>query len=111
GRCRALIEQYRSEGIYTPPSVRGTILSPGYVGGVNWGSLAFDSQRQLVVAAVNHVPMVVTLVPRDRAEAMRRSAAHPQSQFARQDGTPYAMRREMLASPLGIPCTAPPWGT
>jgi len=111
GRCRALIEQYRSEGIYTPPSVRGTILSPGYVGGVNWGSLAFDSQRQLVVAAVNHVPMVVTLVPRDRAEAMRRSGAHPQSQFARQDGTPYAMRREMLASPLGIPCTAPPWGT
>ena len=66
GKCRELIAQYRSEGIFTPPSLQGTILSPGYVGGVNWGSLAFDSERQLVIAAVNHVPMVVTLVPRDQ---------------------------------------------
>ena len=28
-----------------------------------------------------------------------------------QRGTPYGMRREMLTSPLGIPCTPPPWGT
>lgn len=90
GKCREKIERYRSEGIFTPPSLRGTIVSPGYLGGVNWGSLAFDSERQLVIAAVNHVPMVVTLVPQ---------------------GTPYGMRREPLLSPLGLPCVAPPWGT
>lgn len=111
GRCREKIEQYRSEGIFTPPSRRGTILSPGYAGGVNWGSLAFDTERQLVLAAVNHVPMVVTLVPRDQLEPMRDSGLYPDSEFARQEGTPYAMRREMLASPLGLPCSAPPWGT
>jgi quinoprotein glucose dehydrogenase len=111
GRCRDLIEKYRSEGIFTPPSLRGAILSPSFVGGVNWGSLAFDSERQLVVAAVNHVPMVVTLVPRDRLKAMRESGEYPDSDFARQTGTPYGVRREILASPLGLPCTSPPWGT
>lgn len=109
GRCRDLIGKYRSEGIFTPPSLQGTILSPSFVGGVNWGSLAFDSERQLVIAAVNHMPMVVTLVPRDQLDTMRK--AHPDSEFGRQAGTPYAMRREPLFSPLGLPCTSPPWGT
>lgn len=111
GKCRELIEQYRSEGIFTPPSLKGTILSPSYVGGVNWGSLAFDSERQLVIAAVNNVPMVVTLIPREQLAALRDSGAWGDSEFANQKGTPYAMRRELLASPLGLPCTAPPWGT
>lgn len=111
GKCRELIARYRSEGIFTPPSLQGTILSPGYAGGVNWGSLAFDSERQLVIAAVNHVPMVVTLIPREGLKTARESAAWPDSEFASQTGTPYGMRREMLASPFGLPCTAPPWGT
>jgi quinoprotein glucose dehydrogenase len=111
GRCRELIGQYRSEGLFTPPSLQGTILSPGFVGGVNWGSLAFDHQRQLILAAVNHVPMVATLVPRQQFEPMRDSGSYLDSEFARQSGTPYGLRREMLASPLGLPCTAPPWGT
>ncbi len=111
GRCRDLIEKYRSEGMFTPPSLRGTILSPGYAGGVNWGSLAFDSERQLVLAAVNNVPMVATLIPRDRFDAERDSGKWSESEFARQAGTAYGMRREALLSPLGLPCTAPPWGT
>jgi quinoprotein glucose dehydrogenase len=111
GKCRDLISHYRSEGIFTPPSLQGTIESPGYAGGVNWGSTAFDSERQLVIAAVNHIPMVVTLVPRDRFDEARRSDAWPDSDFAGQTGTPYGVRREVLASPFGLPCTAPPWGT
>ena len=110
-RCRELIGKYRSEGLFTPPSLQGTILSPSFAGGVNWGSLAYDHERQLILAAVNHLPMVATLVPRDRFEPMRKSGSYPDSEFARQTGTPYGMRREMLASPLGLPCTAPPWGS
>jgi len=111
GKCRDLISHYRSEGIFTPPSLQGTIESPGYAGGVNWGSTAFDSERQLVIAAVNHIPMVVTLIPRDRFDEARHSDAWPDSDFAPQTGTPYGVRREVLASPFGLPCTAPPWGT
>ena len=111
GKCRDLISQYRSEGIFTPPSLQGTIESPGYAGGVNWGSTAFDSERQLVIAAVNHIPMVVTLVPRDKFDEARRSDTWRDSDFSPQAGTPYGVRREVLASPFGLPCTAPPWGT
>ncbi len=111
GKCRDLISHYRSEGIFTPPSLQGTIESPGFAGGVNWGSTAFDSERQLVIAAVNHIPMVVTLIPREQFDAARRSDAWPDSDFAAQTGTPYGVRRELLASPFGLPCTAPPWGT
>lgn len=110
-RCRELIGKYRSEGLFTPPSRQGTIMSPSYVGGVNWGSLAFDSERQLILAAVNHVPMVATLVPRQEFEPMRKSGRYEKSQFSQQAGTPYGLRRELLASPLGLPCTAPPWGS
>jgi quinoprotein glucose dehydrogenase len=109
--CRELIGRYRSEGLFTPPSLQGSILSPSSVGGVNWGSLAFDSERQLLLAAVNHVPMVATLIPRDQFEPMRNSERYADSEFVRQAGTPYGMRRELLASPLGLPCTAPPWGS
>jgi quinoprotein glucose dehydrogenase len=111
GRCRDLISQYRSEGLFTPPSLRGSIMLPSAIGGVNWGSLAFDSDRQLLLAAVNHLPMVTTLIPRDRFELMRKSERYADSDFSRQAGTPYGLRREVLASPLGLPCTAPPWGS
>jgi quinoprotein glucose dehydrogenase len=111
GKCRSLIERYRSEGLYTPPSERGSIVSPSFIGGVNWGSLAFDSERQLVLAAVNHLPAVVTLVPRARWQPEADAETWPDSEFAAQDGTPFGMRRELLLSPWGLPCTAPPWGT
>ncbi|HEY6483446.1 MAG TPA: pyrroloquinoline quinone-dependent dehydrogenase, partial [Steroidobacteraceae bacterium] len=111
GKCRELIESHRNEGIFTPPDTRGTILSPGYIGGVNWGGIAVDESRQRVFAAVNHLPMVVTLMS---AQTLRRELASgefPQSDFALQAGTPYAVRREALLSPWGLPCTPPPWGT
>jgi quinoprotein glucose dehydrogenase len=111
GKCHDLIAAHRNEGIFTPPDTRGTILSPGYLGGVNWGSVVFDESRQRVIAAVNHLPMVLTLVPQAQAEAQMRSGNYPNSEFGKQTGTPYAMRREPLLSPWGLPCTAPPWGT
>jgi len=109
-RCRALIAALRNEGIFTPPDLRGTLLTPGYIGGVNWGGVAFDQDHGRIIAAVNLLPMVVTLLTPAEFERQVRSGDYPHSQFGRQAGTPYAMRREPLLSPLGLPCTAPPWG-
>ncbi|HVW67731.1 MAG TPA: pyrroloquinoline quinone-dependent dehydrogenase [Steroidobacteraceae bacterium] len=110
-KCRDLITSHRNEGIFTPPDTRGTILSPSYLGGVGWGGVVFDEARQRVIAAVNHLPMLVTLLPQTQLERQMRSGKFPNSEFAEQVGTPYAMRREPLLSPWGLPCTAPPWGT
>lgn len=111
GKCRDLIAAHRNEGIFTPPDTGGTILSPGYMGGVDWGGIVFDEGRQRVIAAVNHLPMLLTLVPHAEAEDQIKSGNFGNSEFGRQAGTPYAVRREPLLSPWGLPCTPPPWGT
>ncbi len=43
--CQDKIKALRWEGVFTPPSLQGTIVFPGNVGGVNWGSAAYDPQR------------------------------------------------------------------
>jgi quinoprotein glucose dehydrogenase len=108
--CREQIAALRSEGIFTPPSLQGTIQRPGYAGGSNWGSGAWDPQRNLLIANVIDVPMVVTLIPRDKLADEFDSGVYKGWEFARMTGTPYGMRRSVLKSPLGVPCTAPPWG-
>ena len=111
GRCRERIEGLRSEGIYTPPSLEGTLLYPSYVGGTNWGGLAFDSRRQWAIVPVSQLATVVTLIKTEEVRKLAGSGDFPDSEFALQSGTPYGMRREALLSPLGLPCTAPPWGS
>ncbi len=109
-KCRQRIAALRNEGIFTPPDLRGTLLTPGYIGGVDWGGIAFDQDHARVIAAVNLLPMVVTLLPRAEFEREARSGDYPHSQFGAQAGAPFGMRREPLLSPFGLPCTAPPWG-
>lgn len=111
GKCRDIIKSHRNEGLFTPPDTRGSILWPSDLGGVNWGGIAFDSRRHRVIAAVNHLAMLVTLIPPAEVERQRASGDYPRSEFAYQKGAPYAMRREPLLSPWGLPCTSPPWGT
>jgi quinoprotein glucose dehydrogenase len=110
-KCREQIAALRSEGIFTPPSLQGTIERPGYAGGSNWGGGAWDPQRKLLVANVMDLPVVVALIPRDQFEAQRDSGAWPDWEFSRMAGTPYGLRRHALLSPIGAPCTKPPWGS
>jgi quinoprotein glucose dehydrogenase len=39
--CRAAIEGLRNEGIFTPPSVQGTLVLPSNIGGAHWGGCQF----------------------------------------------------------------------
>jgi quinoprotein glucose dehydrogenase len=108
--CRRRIEALRSDGIYAPPSVRGTIAYPGFIGGMEWGGVAFDPESGLLVTNTNRVAMIATLIPREVADTA--AAPNPGAKFAvaPQVRTPYAVRREPLLSPLGIPCSPPPFG-
>ncbi|MGH9162057.1 MAG: pyrroloquinoline quinone-dependent dehydrogenase [Vicinamibacteraceae bacterium] len=111
--CRALVRRYRSEGIYTPPSLKGTIMYPGNASGVNWGSVAFDPVRQLLIANTSRLATLVQLLPR---EAFDRERAHSQAkgedyEYTLHRGSPFGMRRRTLSSSKQAPCTPPPWGT
>jgi quinoprotein glucose dehydrogenase len=106
--CRKLIAGARAEGMYTPPSLQGTIMYPFTGGGVNWGGLAFDAGRQVVFVNTSSMLHLVTLIPADRVMAARR--AEPHTEISPQTGAPYGMRRVALRSPLGLPCNPTPWG-
>jgi len=111
--CRAKIEDLRSQGVFTPPSVQGTVAIPGNVGGMNWSSGAFDPERQLFVANVNNLPMEVHLTPRGQYDARNREnqLGALRAEISPQHGTPHGMSRQVLRSPSGLPCNPPPWGS
>ena len=110
-RCAEILAGYRSEGLFTPASLEGTIQYPGSGGGANWGGVSVDPEKG--VFFVNHmrVPAVVTLIPREEYDAMESKEAVYPSELYPMKGTPYAVKREPLLSPFGAPCNAPPWGT
>jgi quinoprotein glucose dehydrogenase len=98
----------RSDGLFTPPSLRGTIHYPGVAGGTNWGSVAFDPERELVIMNTSRVAFGITLFKRDEYDW---NGEYGDVERGRQEGTPYVLHREALLSPLGLPITPPPWGT
>jgi quinoprotein glucose dehydrogenase len=106
--CRKAIDRTRHEGLYTPPSTQGTLLYPFTGGGVNWGGLAFDPGRQVVYVNTTSLLHLVTLIPADQVKATKQ--AEMDKEISPQTGAPYGMKREVLLSPIGLPCNAPPWG-
>jgi quinoprotein glucose dehydrogenase len=112
GRCAEIIAGLRSDGIFTPPSLRGSIEFPGAAGGPNWGSVSVDVAKQVLYVNQMRLPSVVQLIPRDEYEAIKDSGkwVYPNELYPML-GTPYAVRRGPLLGPLGAPCNAPPWGT
>lgn len=106
--CRRLLEGARNEGLYTPPTTRGTIIYPFTGGGSNWGGVAFDPARQIVYANTSSALHKVTLIPAQTVKAARK--AQPDLEISPNAGARYGMKRELLRSPLGLPCNPPPWG-
>ncbi|HEX3553059.1 MAG TPA: pyrroloquinoline quinone-dependent dehydrogenase [Thermoanaerobaculia bacterium] len=112
--CRKEIAGLRSEGIFTPPSLRGSLIVPGNIGGMAWGGAAYDPTNHLLLIPVNNLAAEVRLIPRANFERENEANGRDLSggwEFARQKGTPYGMARRFLRAPGGWPCTPPPWGT
>lgn len=111
--CRARIRELRNDGIFTPPSLRGSLVLPSNIGGAHWGGLAVDSIRKIAFVPVNRIAAHVQLIPmagltEDQADQLERSSG---MEYTHMHGTPYVMRRGFILSPGGLPCTPPPWGT
>jgi quinoprotein glucose dehydrogenase len=107
--CREKIASLRSEGIFTPPSLQGTVQFPGYVGGVNWGSLSIDGDRNILVVNSSQVAGLIRLIPRPEWNEMFPDGP-PDFGYEPQGGTPYGVQRDVLFSSSGTPCNPPPWG-
>ena len=100
--CADKLGELRNEGIYTPPTVQGSLFYPGNGGGNNWGSPAINPDSQTMFVITMRTVNVLKLTPREECEKAGRT---------NQRGTPYCSSTSMLMSPLGVPCVEPPWST
>lgn len=105
--CQQLVRRLRNEGIFTPPSLEGTLVIPSNIGGAHWGGLAFDPVRQVAVVPVNRLAAMVQLIPASSAnlDSLRESRSRIGYEDTRMRGTPYIMRRKILFVPPDIGCT------
>lgn len=110
--CRAQVAPLRNEGVFTPPSFRGTLVLPGNVGGAHWGGLAYDPERQIAVVPVNRVAAVIRLIDTAgvRMDTLDMSENRIGENWNRMRGTPYLLHRVFLFGPDNVACTPPPFG-
>jgi len=107
GKCREMFDNANWEGVFTPPSLRGTVYFPSFMGATNWGGVSVDPVNNILVTNTTQVPAILRMYP--RAEADRLMAAG--KRMTPSIGAPYAHTMEPMLSPLGAPCIRPPWGT
>jgi quinoprotein glucose dehydrogenase len=105
--CHAQLTAARNEGLYTPPSTQGTVIFPMTGGGVNWGSAAFDPVHGILYANTSNAVHLVKLL---RAAEVEGYNPPPGEDFGRQRGAPFAMKRAVAMSKIGMLCNKPPWG-
>ena len=104
GACKETLDSLRYEGLFTPPSLQGTIVHPFSGGGANWGGVAFHPGRQVLVVNTSDAAEYIRLFPRNTPDPDIRSERFEQA------GTPYLLDRGLIMSPFGVPCNDPPWG-
>jgi len=111
--CRKTFLNLRYEGPMTPPSIQGTLHYPGPAGGMNWGSVAVDEERQLMVVNNMHLPWIIHMIPREEDLMSSKEGEGFASGYGiggPQRGTPFAAQVQLFTSPLSLPCLKPPYG-
>ena len=56
-----IVRKYRMGGLYNPPSIEGTIASPGILGGANWGGAAADPETGVIYIKANEFPALLAI--------------------------------------------------
>jgi quinoprotein glucose dehydrogenase len=87
--CAVRLSTLRNDGIFTPPSLQGTLEHPATGGGANWSGAAFDPVRRLLFVPINNVGIEVRLTRDTRGR--------------------YKSKHVLFAHD-GLPCNRPPWG-
>jgi len=121
--CRAQLALLRNDGLFTPPSLRGSVLHPFSGGGANWSGAAWDPDRQLLVVPVQNLVHVIRLdevAERASGGGAEVKPLHGLSLrtlwwllSGRGTGERYRLSPisgRTLFQHDGVPCNRPPWG-
>ena len=77
-------------------------------GGINWGGISIDPVNQILYANTSRAVHLITLFPAAQFDEIDKK--FPDKEVSPQAGAPYGLIREIMLSPLGLPCNPPPWG-
>jgi quinoprotein glucose dehydrogenase len=109
--CHERLKALRNDGLFTPPSLQGSLSEPGNVGGMNWSGYAFDPQHSLLLVNTNNVAAEMGVIAADKYWDAKENEKGD-LEYTQQYGAPYGMFRTFLvAKAHHLPCTPPPWGT
>lgn len=119
--CRINFRKASYKGRFTPPEVnRANIQWPGYNGGSDWGGVAVDPRRGVIVANYNLTSNLNMLISREDADKEKlfpvgdprfNAAGGSAEGNGPQTGTPYAIKVNAgWQMPTGVLCTRPPYG-
>jgi len=111
-RAREIFRRYRSGPIFTPPSVQGTIVMPGSIGGAGWGSTAFDPETRTVYVKATNNPVLYRIregVPNDTIGYRYTVDLTGSSLGVTVD--PDSLSGQDHAPPTTLPLIKPPYGT
>lgn len=122
--CRIQFRQASYQGVYTPPTVdQPWIQYPGYNGGSDWGGVAIDPIKGIMIANYNNMPNYNQLVPREEVDALgvlpitdpnydASSGSGSHGSLSPQAETPYGIRVNAgwRVPFTGLLCAQPPYG-
>ncbi len=108
-KVREILHHSRNEGLYTPPSLQGTIMMPGHNGGANWGSSAVDPLDGRLFVVSKELPTTANLrLPEPSAAGGARTPPRPPPN-AGPDFTPYTVPIDFMLQSNGLSAIGPPW--
>jgi quinoprotein glucose dehydrogenase len=118
--CRIQFHRMDYQGEYTPPSADNNYLEyPGYNGGSDWGSVAVDPVRGILIANYNNMGNYDRLLPRSEADKLGLKPINVPHEppkpgyveYGPQAGAPYAIKGNPgWRQFTGLMCTRPPYG-
>ncbi len=120
--CRIQYHRFIYHGQFTPPALGTTIAYPAFDGVMDWYGASVDPARGLLIANTSYIPFTVKTMP--QGDALQDGLMKPWAGWGSQQpypkpkdfsvgpqyGTPYAAVVKPWLTPLGAPCSAPPWG-
>jgi quinoprotein glucose dehydrogenase len=113
---RERLRNSRNEGLFTPPSLRGSVQLPGHNGGANWGSSAINPAKGRLYVVSKEIPTYLKLVhPKDIPPAVPgggrgRGGPPIPPPGVGPDFVAYDAPYEFMLSPSnGLPAIGPPW--
>ncbi|WP_048850717.1 membrane-bound PQQ-dependent dehydrogenase, glucose/quinate/shikimate family [Tanticharoenia sakaeratensis] len=117
--CRIVYHRERFQGLYTPPSLNGTIGNPAFDGVADWYGATIDPTRRVLYVNTTYIPFLMNMVTQKQglSEGLYKPWAgwghpYPEPVFTNnpQHGLPYGIVVKPWLGIFGAPCLAPPWG-